>query len=96
LLLTVSFAGVDAEFVQIGKGDEHKSIVGADGCSKSNIIDTSIRLQYNSTYHYKYYYYQSIDRTYEMNYLNKPYVDDRYDDKNSKQMMIVVDLRIHY
>jgi hypothetical protein len=40
--LIESFDGVDDEFVQTGNGDEHKSIVETDGCSKDNVIDVSI------------------------------------------------------
>jgi hypothetical protein len=40
--LTESFDGVDDEFVQTGNGDEHKSMVEADGCSKGNVIDELI------------------------------------------------------
>jgi hypothetical protein len=79
LPLIDSFDGVDDEFVQTGNGDEHRSIVEADGCSKGNVIDESIAknsfklylLESNSTYYYKYYYSQLIDHTYEMNYSNK-------------------------
>lgn len=49
-LIVESFDGVDDALVQIGVGDEHKSIAeAADGCSKGNVIDGSIATKADQT-----------------------------------------------